>query len=302
MTEVIAAKQTRLKALLKQRHLQGHVAFKREYNRVAKKVDPELVDSAPCKAQFYRWLSGELTSLPYADHCRVLEEMFKGWTAAQLFELHDGTLEAFPESPGQPKMKVASNPARLAATPPITTRVADIVAAFTSRSDFMHEMPPHRLFSGVKRIRIVGLSLNLLCQSYPDKSLQDLLEAGTRVECLFLDPEGQNICIREQEEGHQVGHLANLTSLNIQALRRIEIRLSDEAKGRLEIRCYDETARFNITILDNAICIVQPYLPDSRGVESPTLVLKRQDDMAGLYDTFTRVFESMWDRAKEVGA
>jgi len=32
------------------------------------------------------WLTGAVRSLPYADHCRVLEEMFPGWTADQLFQ------------------------------------------------------------------------------------------------------------------------------------------------------------------------------------------------------------------------
>jgi hypothetical protein len=46
------------------------------------------------------------------------------------------------------------------------------------------------------------------------------------------------------------------------------------------------------------MCIVQPYLPDARGVESPTIVTEKQDE-PGLYDTFVQVFTSMWDRAKD---
>jgi hypothetical protein len=43
------------------------------------------VHSYPSRAQLHRWLSGSVRSLPYPDHCRVLEEMFPGWTAEQLF-------------------------------------------------------------------------------------------------------------------------------------------------------------------------------------------------------------------------
>ncbi|WP_311771566.1 hypothetical protein [Actinophytocola algeriensis] len=32
--------------------------------------------------------------------------------------------------------------------------------------------------------------------------------------------------------------------------------------------------------MDDRTCIVQPYLPDSRGVESPTIVTEKQDDPA----------------------
>ncbi|AHH94886.1 hypothetical protein KALB_1513 [Kutzneria albida DSM 43870] len=94
--------------------------------------------------------------------------------------------------------------------------------------------------------------------------------------------------------------LANLTDVNIQTLRRVGKKLSPEADGALSIRTYDECVRFNITILNDSICIVQPYLPDARGVESPTLVAERKSDTTGLYDTFSQVFDSMWDRAKEV--
>jgi hypothetical protein len=69
----VAAKPIVLKMLLQQRHLQTHSAFRREYDRVAARVDPALKGGWPSKAQFYRWLSGDLIGLPYADHCRILE-------------------------------------------------------------------------------------------------------------------------------------------------------------------------------------------------------------------------------------
>lgn len=81
MAEVI-----RLKAELRQKHWQPHTAFCREYDRAARAIDPDLVGTAPSRAQFHRWLSGDLVSLPYPHHCRVLEKMFPGLTAAQLFE------------------------------------------------------------------------------------------------------------------------------------------------------------------------------------------------------------------------
>lgn len=163
----------------------------------------------------------------------------------------------------------------------------------------MHELPPHQLFDGAKRIRVAGLSLNLLCQNYPDRALHALLESGTVVEALFLDPTGTHIKQRDQEEGHDPGLLSTLTDINIQALRRVREKLSPEARDNIRIRVYDETIRFNITIIDDRTCVVQPYLPDARGVESPTIVTEKQDD-AGLYGTFVQVFTSIWDRAKDI--
>lgn len=72
-----------LKALLKQRHLK-YETFRDEYERIALKVAPD--DVPPSRAQFYRWLAGQLKGgVPYPDACRVLEGMFPPWTATELF-------------------------------------------------------------------------------------------------------------------------------------------------------------------------------------------------------------------------
>lgn len=281
-----------LKVLLRQRHLQGHRTFCKEYDKLAKRLDPDLVGTWPSKAQFYRWLARDLKGLPYAHHCRMLEAMFPGWSAEQLFREHTGSSESTPE-------QHAEAPATAKPTSPSTTDMADVTAVFPSRPAFSHELPPHKLFDGARKISMVGLSLNLLCQSYPDRSLLDLLETGTVVECLFLDPTGHYIKEREQEEGQPDRVLSTLTTLNIQTLQRLQSKLSPDAHGNLRIRVYDEPVRFNITVIDNATCVIQPYLPDARGVESPTLVAEKQPGTPGLFDAFSRILDSLWARSKE---
>jgi hypothetical protein len=90
---------TLLKELLRQRHLK-YETFRVEYEKVAGQVAADGV--APSKAQYYRWLSGQLRGgIPYPDACRVLESMFPPWKAADLFGpyqpgrhiLHDDTLD-----------------------------------------------------------------------------------------------------------------------------------------------------------------------------------------------------------------
>jgi hypothetical protein len=291
----MADKPIVLKVLLRQRHLQGHHAFCKEYDKLAKQLEPDLVGSWPSKAQFYRWLSRDIQGLPYAHHCRILEAMLPGWTAEQLFQEHTGGIEFVPEPPGSTGAGRSAKPSQ-----PTAQGMADVTAVFPSRPAFSHEIPPHKLFDGAEQINMAGLSLNLLCQSYPDRSLLDLLESGTVVQCLFLDPAGRYIKEREQEESHPQGVLSTLTTLNIQTLQRLHGKLSPEARGNLRIRAYDEAVRFNITVIDDATCVVQPYLPDARGVESPTLVIEKQPGPPGLFETFSQVFESMWARSTEV--
>jgi hypothetical protein len=78
---------THLKVLLQHRHWQTYETFCREYDRVALELGEDLVARPhPSRAQFHRWLAGQLKDRPHPQHLRVLEAMFPGWSAAQLFE------------------------------------------------------------------------------------------------------------------------------------------------------------------------------------------------------------------------
>ena len=99
-----------LKVLLQHRHLQTHSTFSREYDRIAAGIDPTLRSSGPSKAQFYRWLSGDMVGLPYADHCRVLEGMFPGWRVDQLFQTHNGGIGFVPEPASSPTATRTTRP------------------------------------------------------------------------------------------------------------------------------------------------------------------------------------------------
>jgi hypothetical protein len=74
-----------LKSLLQQRHLHEYSEFVVEYQRRAKELDLPRHASAPTKAQYYRWVGGHIQNLPRGYHCMVLERMFPGWTAKELF-------------------------------------------------------------------------------------------------------------------------------------------------------------------------------------------------------------------------
>lgn len=74
-----------LKILFQKRHWQTYRTFCSEYDKAAGRIDKKLIGTWPSRAQLHRWVSGDLKGLPYPDHCRILEEMFPGSTAQQLF-------------------------------------------------------------------------------------------------------------------------------------------------------------------------------------------------------------------------
>src|SRR6266702_3146378 len=78
-----SAAQTLLKELVRERHL-TYEAFSADYKKAASEVTAD--GTAPSRAQYYRWLSGQLKrGMPYPGACRVLEAMFAPWRAADLF-------------------------------------------------------------------------------------------------------------------------------------------------------------------------------------------------------------------------
>lgn len=286
---------TVLKALLRERHLQEHQAFCREYDRVARRVDPGMQHGYPSKATFYRWLCGDLRKLPYPGHCRILEAMLPGWSAEELFR---------PRSPDEAPSLVRSQKAAGNGVVSASTNhgsFVDLAAVFVSRSEFTHRFPPDELLDGATDVRAVGLSLNLLCQHFGDRRLRSLLDAGCNLRCLFLDPHGDAIKAREQEEGYDAGLLSSLTMFNVRVLERLRLQLPDDMRSRLRIHVYDEPVRFNITIVDRRTCIAQPYLPAVRGVDSPTFVIERRDEESGLFSVFEQVVDTLWERSRPVG-
>jgi hypothetical protein len=88
--------------------------------------------------------------------------------------------------------------------------------------------------------------------------------------------------------------------LNIVGLQRIRERLKPDVRERLLIGVYEQTVRFNIMLVDDHLCIAQPYLPHGRGVDAPTLVIRRQHAGSGVYSTFERIFTGAWEQARFV--
>jgi Domain of unknown function (DUF5919) len=285
-----------LKVLLRERHW-SYAAFCVEYDKVARQLDASLVRTWPSRAQFHRWLAGELLTLPHPDACRVLEALFPGWRVEQLFARHgeQGPGGQAARSAGGNK-ESGTGDGELAGG-----QFQDVTGVYATRSEFLASVPPHTLFGDATSIRACGLSLNLICQQYSERELIRMVQRGGSLQCLFLDPDGAAIRRREQEEGYSTGALSELTRLNIRSLQdRVRAQLPEDDRSRLEIATYDETIRFNIILVDDRVGIMQPYLPTTRGIESPTFVLERRWADRGLFPVFDAIVSSLWTRARAV--
>lgn len=286
-----------LAVLLEERGLHRYGSFCIAYEKAARSLDGKP-GHAPSRAQFHRWINGVLRGAPYTEHGRVLEHMITGYTVGQLFApCPDGVI---PEPARQPRERKRTEPVPAPASGLGGTGLADVAGVFASRSEFAASVQPTVLFAGARRLRMAGLSLNLICQQVPERFVQKLVTDGAELHCLFLDPAGTAISAREREEAYTPGHLANLTQLNIDTMVRLRDRVAAESRDRLQIGVYDETIRFNLTLVDDHTCIAQPYMPTARGVDSPTFLIRRNNQGAGLYPVFEQVFEAIAERSKAV--
>jgi hypothetical protein len=289
----MTAHPTALAVLLEERGLDRYGSFCAAYRKAANGLDKQLVHSVPSRAQFHRWLTGELRRLPYTDHCRVLEHMLPGYSTQQLLAPCPDRAVPAPEraAPGTTAAAARSAP------PP---SMAGVVAAFASRTEFAAKVDPISLFDSARRVRAAGLSLNLICQQVPDQYLRQWLTEDGELSCLFLDPDGEAIQAREKEEDHLPGNLSALTRLNIDILARVRDRLPEGAGQRLRLAVYDETIRFNLILSGDRICVAQPYLPRARGVDSPTMLIQATSAPGGLFPVFEQVYEALAERSKPV--
>jgi hypothetical protein len=286
---------TLLAVLLEDRGLHRYGSFCVAYEKAARTVDGKP-GAAPSRAQFHRWLTGELRGMPYTDHCRVLEHLLSGYTANQLFASCPDRVIPEPARPATERDRRIPPPAGVPALGAKGT--ADVAGVFASRSDFAACVQPTTLFDGARRIRLAGLSLNLICQQVPERYVQRLVTDGAELHCLFLEPGGEAIKARECEEAYAPGHLTNLTQLNIDTMIRLRDRLGGDSRDRLRIGVYDETIRFNLILVDDHTCVAQPYMPTVRGIDSPAFLIRRNDQVAGLFPVFEQVFEAIAERSK----
>jgi hypothetical protein len=167
--------------------------------------------------------------------------MIAGYSASQHFApCPDGTIPA----PARRSAATTRGPLRAPDVPESQAGdLAGVSAVFPSRSEFAARVQPSTLFDGARHIRALGLSLNLICQQVPDQQLQRMLTGGTELALMFLDPAGNAIKAREQEEELPPGHLSGLTGLNIDVMCRLRDRLPEDSRANLRISVYDETIR-----------------------------------------------------------
>ncbi|MGH3795738.1 MAG: hypothetical protein ACRDSP_12700 [Pseudonocardiaceae bacterium] len=278
------AKPIVLKVLLQQRHLQTHSAFCREYDRVAADVDPTLRGGWPSKAQFYRWLSGDLIGLPYADHCRILESMFPGRKVDQLFQVHDG--EFAPEIPSTAQ---AGAPTIQPAPQSVSSEHNgdQVVAFYPHRADTPKRLWMDLLVRAKENIDLFANASLFLPEENPVaiNILREKAANGVRVRILLADPDNPAMELRGREE-----RLFEAIPGRIRMALAYYRPLVD-VEG-VEFRQHGTSLYNSIFRYDDQM-LVNQHIYGTYGYIAPILHLRKVAG-ADLFDTYMRSFELVW--------
>ncbi|SCF13577.1 hypothetical protein GA0070607_5970 [Micromonospora coriariae] len=280
----------RLKVLLQQRHWQTYRTFCQEYDRAAGTIDRALVGRWPSRAQLHRWLSGSVKRMPYPDHCRVLEAMFPGWTAEQLFEPWD------PEVNGS---AVTSAAAETAGDTGLAVQGLSVHLDLTKEDNR----------AVAQRIRTAGsiffaahTGYNAMVSQY-QSAVRDAIMQGATLRVVVSDPSGplmkereltRRLCpsIRQSGEIHDV----------LYACARHRSRAAQHrfAVEHVQARTYPGPPSMNILLVDGWLRLI-PYLPLVDAADSPVYEYEFDpEEPTPLIRKYLAAIEQLWTGSEDV--
>lgn len=123
--------------------------------------------------------------------------------------------------------------------------------------------------------------------------LKEAANNGCKIKVLLLDPKYAGIGGIDADEGNPEGTLANRITASLQRFHEMRQHCSTA----MEIRVYDSAPTTSIVRGDDQL-IVTPYVRYLAGRSSPTFGLRRASD-GGMFDRYTKHFETAWNRARD---
>lgn len=277
-----------LKVLLKARHLHVYSSFTREYRKVAAKIDRELAGTGPSKAQFYRWISGDLINMPHSQHCRVLETMFPDWSVEQLFQPYGGSIDFVPEAKSRAHTTKPAVPTRgTSATLSAANVPAEFVGMYAHRADTPGELWLNLLTGATERIDLFANASLFLPEDNPEAIaiIKKKAAAGARVRVLLGDPRSEAAKLRGYEERLFEGIPGRIQMALAYYRPLLDV---DGVEFRLHA-----TALYNSIFRYDNDMLINQHIYGTYGYLAPILHLRKKPG-EGLFNTYMRSFDRVW--------
>jgi hypothetical protein len=284
---------TLLKTLLRARHWQKHSTFVREWDKVARAIDPYLKGSWPRHAQFYRWLRGDLRNLPYPDACRVLESMFPDYNLRDLFRPCSPETVNKLRHPGGPATSNATNEPDLlgqAGISQVWPRTGpDVLSDLVTRVSGAHQ-----------EVSMFGLTRNI----YASDEILPLFESKAReipVTFYVMDPhcDSRRDRYRLEPTEAEMEDPARYKREILRPLFAASQRISPSTPSAgLRIFTYNFPCSFAIEKIDRS-CRVMLYGHGKRGTEGPIFVVNDNTPYGDYFASQMRWLARLADNPQE---
>ncbi len=146
-----------------------------------------------------------------------------------------------------------------------------------------------------KNIKLLGITLTYYF--YPDSEewarLTTLVESGCTLQILMLNPDSPLVSYRERDENNKdlKGQIIYFYKIEKQFIDNIK----ENFRSNVEIRFYDTYPTCAMTVIDDDLIRVTPYLFNKKGRSCPTLEFKRNE--AGIFGAYLDHFNDLWKKS-----
>lgn len=175
----------------------------------------------------------------------------------------------------------------------------EVKQVLAMRSSLGNAMDLNEKIAQAHSIYAIGISNTELTYKMDPEAIKYAIENGCKIECIFLDPEGQYTKIREKEEGITENKIKDTTIRNINCAKDIIEELDESLKCNFKIYKYDLNPRMNILIIDDTV-ILQYYANFVQGMQNPCFLIEKQENNSPLYDFCMNSFQALKEKSLEV--
>jgi transcriptional regulator with XRE-family HTH domain len=192
--------------------------------------------------------------------------------------------------------------------------VRDLRAVFASSSEVNRALPQVRSLAASSHVDAMGIGAADLLVQIARVTLAELVSSGLVLRLLLLDPDSEAGRARDAELRRGTGTYARHANSALEHLASVRELLPAEFRSRIQVRTYDETPFFDVTIYDSRRALVQLTMPKGRHVDqtkdlpgnhaamaAPAFLIEADRlEPRGLFPIFQRVFDLTWEYGRAV--
>ncbi len=154
-----------------------------------------------------------------------------------------------------------------------------------------------------KRIRLLGITTDYYFKEEGDDLYEEIVEKDIRkkqceVQLLMLHPDSPQTQLREEDEEKTDRYKDETLRQRLIIIFNKRLRLHNRHPN-FKIKLYKSTPLCSMTILDDRVLKVTPYLYQVLGLKSPTFEVENKDGEACIFEAYEHHFDNLWNDAEE---